>query len=389
MTGDDIKALEQKYLAPTYRRFEPVLVAGQGMFLEDIEGKTYLDCLSGLGASSMGHLHPEVVAAMHEQTLVHVSNLYHTRPHVELAQRLCELSFADRVFFCNSGTEASEGALKFARKWKRRPGLVTFENSFHGRSMGALSVTSGAARRDPFGPLVPGVRWAVFNDLDSVHGVLDESVAAVIVEPVQGEGGIVPATPEFLVGLRRMCDQAGAALIFDEVQCGLGRTGTLWAHEASGISPDLMTLAKPLAAGLPIGVVLMTEAVAGCLEPGDHGSTFAAGPMITSVANRVLQIVADPEFLAGVRSRGEYLESRLMALEQLPAVRQVRGCGLMWGIELEEQHKARDLVEQAMARGVLIGTAGANSLRLLPPLVIEESHLETVCNLLNELLEVL
>lgn len=376
MNSEQVRALEARYLANTYNRPDFVLVEGEGMVLRDLEGNEYLDFVSGLGASSLGHADPEVRQALTDQSLIHVSNLYHSIPHARLAEALCESCFADRVFFCNSGTEASEGALKFARKSTGKTDFITFQNGFHGRSMGALSVTYGDTRRIPFGPLIPGVHWAVFNDLASVEALMSDKIAAIIVEPVQGEGGVVPAEHQFLEGLRRLCDKFGARLIFDEVQCGLGRTGHLWAYQASGVIPDLLTVAKPLAAGLPIGAVLMTEEVAACLSPGDHGSTFAAGPLVTSVAMVVFQRLSRPAMLNKIRSHEALFCELLAPLEDLPVVEQIRGKGIMWGIGLkEEMVKAAEVVADCYQAGILLAPAGQNTLRMLPPFIVEEAHI--------------
>ena len=257
---------------------------GQGCWVYDTDGNAYLDCVAGIAVNALGHADPGLVAVLTEQAgkLWHVSNLYHTAPHARLAQKLCETSFADRVFFCNSGAEANEGAFKFARKWAHehfgpeKHAIVAFSDAFHGRTFGALAATPREKYQAPFRPLLPGVRIAPFNDLAAAAEIIGDDVCAVIVEPVQGEGGVNPAAPEFLAGLRELCDQHHALLIFDEVQCGLGRTGTLWAYQGYGVIPDILTAAKPLAGGLPMGAILMTQAVADVMHPGDHGSTFAA-----------------------------------------------------------------------------------------------------------------
>lgn len=378
--------LEQRHLAPTYKRAPVVFERGAGVYLYDAEGNAYLDFLAGIAVNVLGYGDPEVLAAVQDQAarLIHVSNLFHTEPHALLARDLCAASFADRVFFCNSGTEANEGALKFARKWARARGgpdkveVVAFSDAFHGRSMGALSVTHNPRYREPFEPLLGGVRWAVFDDLASVEAVIGPRTAAVIVEPVQGEGGVLPARAAFLQGLRRLCERHEAALIFDEVQCGLGRTGTLWAHEPYGVTPDLMTLAKPLGGGLPIGAVLMTDAIASALAPGDHGSTFAAGPLVTRVAEVILRRVADPRFLARVREVGGRLGAMLTRLAERDDVVEARGVGLMWGLELKAEAPAAEAVDRTRAHGVVIGAAGRNTLRLVPPLTIEASHVDTL-----------
>ena len=382
---------EARYLMQTYRRADVVLERGEGVYLYDTDGKRYLDFMSGIAVAALGHADPEVTAAVAEQaaTLTHVSNLYHTIPGVGLARRLVTHSFADRVFFTNSGAEAIEGALKFARKWARtRAGegkheIVAFGGSFHGRTMGALSVTYKAIYREPFAPLVPGVCFAPFNDLDAARALMSDATCAVIVEPVQGEGGIHAATPEFLRGLRALCDQHQALLIFDEIQCGLGRTGRLWAHEASGVVPDIMTLAKPLANGLPIGAILLTEEIAAAVGYGEHGSTFAGGPLVTRVAQVVFDRVSDPAFLAAVTENGAYLRARLRDLNS-PLVVEVRGSGLLIGVELNTA--VAPVVAAAREAGLLIINAGETILRIAPPLIVTRDHIDEAVAILRECL---
>jgi len=368
---------ERRYLAPTYKRAPILWERGEGVFLYDSEGREYLDMAAGIAVNALGYQHPALEAVLREPGLIHTSNLYYTRPQVELARLLCQSSFADRVFFCNSGTEANEGALKFARKWAGpgRRELVAFSEGFHGRTMGALACTANARYREAFEPLIGGVRLGTYNDLDSVQ--LDEQVAAVIVEPIQGEGGVRPADPEFLLGLRQLCDRHGALLIFDEVQCGLGRTGSLWAYQDFGVVPDLLTAAKPLGGGLPIGAILMQERVAAALEPGDHGSTFGGGPLVTRLASQVVSIVQAEDFLACVRLRGQQLQSILQNLVSLyEFVLEARGRGLMWGLALNEKIPVARVVEAGYAQALVMLSSGGNTLRLLPPLILESAHLE-------------
>jgi acetylornithine/N-succinyldiaminopimelate aminotransferase len=386
----DVIAMEQEYVLQTYRRPEFVLVRGEGVRVFDSEGRAYLDGVAGIAVNALGHGDAQVVAAIQAaaEGLIHVSNLYHTEPHAVLARSLVERSFADRAFFCNSGTEAAEGALKFARKHARRSsgqektGILAFSGSFHGRTMGALSATATEKYRAPFEPLIPGVCFAPFNDPVAAEDAITDEVCAVIVEPVQGEGGVHPATVDFLERVRAACDQAGALLIFDEVQCGLGRTGHLWAHQAYGVTPDLMVLAKPLANGLPIGAVLMTQVVADTMVPGDHGSTFAGGPLVCQVAQVVLERISTPEFLADVRDKGEHLAARLAALvEASQLAREARGMGLMWGIECEVE--VAPILSAAYRHGVLACGAGPNVLRLLPPLTITLAELDQLVDRLE------
>ncbi len=388
---DDIIQAEARYVMQTYRRPEMVLARGEGMTLTDTDGRTYLDFTSGIAVTSLGHSDPEWAAAVAEQaaTLTHVSNLYHTIPQVELAQRLVDHSFAGKVFFSNSGAEANEAALKFARKWARQNGtaakheIVAFSGSFHGRTMGALSVTYKAQYREPFGPLVGGVCFAPFNDLAAARQVIGPQTAAVIVEPIQGEGGVNPATTAFLRGLRTLCDEHGAALIFDEIQCGLGRTGTLWAHEQVGVTPDIMTLAKPLANGLPIGATLVREAIAKTIVPGDHGSTFAAGPVPCRAGQVVFDRVSDPAFLAHVVEMGDALKAQLAALES-DHIGDIRGRGLLIGVDLDMP--AAPVMAAARERGLLVINAGEHVLRLAPPLIVQQDDIDKAVAILGDCL---
>ncbi|MBI3941679.1 MAG: aspartate aminotransferase family protein [Chloroflexi bacterium] len=395
-TAAEIIALENQVILQTYKRAPFVFERGEGVTLYDTDGKAYLDFAAGIAVNALGYADPEVQAAIEDQAkkLIHVSNLYHTRPQVELAQMLVEKSFADRVFLCNSGTEAIEAAIKFSRKWARKNHpeneqkyeIVSFTGAFHGRTMGALAVTPREGYQAPFRPLMPGVATGKFNDLDSAAQVIGPHTAGVIVEPIQGEGGINPATKEFLQGLRRLCDQHQAALIFDEIQCGLGRTGTLWAHEGSGVEPDLMTLAKPLANGLPIGAVLMTNAIAEVMKPGDHGSTFAANPLVTRVATVVFRRISDPSFLAHVREVGSYLGESLHRLGKLhpDLIHEIRGRGLIWGIDLGVP--AADIIQQGYAQGLVTINAGEKVLRLVPPLVISRQDVDTLIEKLGQII---
>lgn len=369
-------------LLGVYRPAEPLFVRGEGVWLVDEQNRRYLDFTSGIAVTSLGHAAPEVAAALRaalEAGLVHTSNLFRTRPAAELAAWLAEHSFADRVFFCNSGAEANEAAFKFARRWARqqnpeRTEIVAFRGSFHGRTMGALAATDRPAYQEPFRPLMPGVRFAEVGDAAALEAAIDERTAAAIIEPIQAEGGVLPVPPEFLRALRERCDAAGALLILDEVQTGLGRTGHLWAHEPSGITPDLLTLAKPLAGGLPMGAVLLAEHVAAAVQPGDHATTFGGGPLVASVALAVCRRIGEPGFLAEVRRKGRLLEERLGALAlRRPEVTAVRGAGMLWGIEIAGA--AGEVVARAMDAGLLLCSAGPNVVRLLPPLVATDEEL--------------
>ena len=391
MNAQAVIEAESRYIVHTYKRAPFVLTHGRGTTLYDSQGNAYTDWVAGIAVNALGYADPQMTATIQAQAekLIHVCNLYHTAPHVELARALCEASFADRVFFCNSGSESVETALKFARKVARaghgegKTGLVTFSGSFHGRTMGALAATARAEYQAPFAPLVPGVTVATFNDLDSAAVSIGDETCAVIVEPVQGEGGIHPAADAFLAGLRALCDAHDALLIFDEVQCGVSRTGTLWAHEPSGVTPDVMALAKPLAGGLPIGATLVTEAVAEVMQPGDHGSTFAAGPLVTSIAKAGFDRVSQPDFLAHVREVGAYLMERLRAMDS-PHVLEVRGRGLMVGVELDVE--ANKVIEAGYRRGLILVNAGPSVLRLVPPLIVTHKEVDELIDKLAAIL---
>ncbi len=387
----DVIELEQDHLLQTYKRAPFVLTHGEGVTLYDSDGNAYLDFVAGIAVNIFGYGDAQLSQAIQKAAtgLIHTSNLYHTAPHAELATLLCEKSFADRVFFSNSGAEANEGAVKIARKKAYDKGLtdkievVCFTHAFHGRTMGTLALTPKEKYQKPFKPLMPGAVVAEYNDIESAKAAINEKTAAVIIEPVQGEGGIHAATPEFLRALRELCDQYDAVLIFDEIQCGMGRTGTLWAHEASGVTPDIMTLAKPLAGGLPVGAILMTEEVASHMHPGDHGSTFAGGPLVTSVAKTVLERVSQPEFLAHVTEVGDYLAERLSEINS-PLISEVRGRGLMVGLELTVD--VGPLVTEGYKNGLLLVNAGENVLRFVPPLVMEKEHIDTLVDKLTLML---
>ena len=378
-------------LAVTYRQAAPVFIGGTGSYLIDDQGERYLDFTSGIGVNALGHGSPVVARAIQrslESGLVHTSNLFRTRPAVELAQWLVGHSFADAVFFSNSGTEANEAAIKIARRWARathgdaRTEIVALSGGFHGRTLGSLSLTDRPVYQAPFAPLVSNMRIAPFDE-ETVAGVVDPTrTAAVMLEPVQGEGGVHPLPAKVLRALREACDRAGALLMFDEVQVGLGRSGRLWAHEWAGVTPDVMTLAKPLAGGLPMGATLMTRAVADAIQPGDHGSTFGGGPLVANVALAVCREVAGEEFLGGVRRRGTRVRERLDAIVASGRAQAARGMGLLWGLDLGRA--AEETVAQARTAGLLLCTAGANVVRLAPPLNIAEDELEKGLDLLEE-----
>ncbi len=392
MTDKQAIALDAEHVVQTYKRAPIVLDHGQGMNVFDTEGHAYLDFVAGIAVQALGHSEQGVVNAIQEQAgrLIQVSNLFYSEPMARLAARLCDLSFADRVFFCNSGSEANEAALKFARKYARvhsnrddKTAFVCFDHAFHGRTFGSLSLTPKEAYQAPFRPLLDGVTVAPFNDVSALETAITDRTCAVFVEPVQGEGGVHPATPEFMQALRARCDAVNALLVCDEVQCGVGRTGDLWAYKALGITPDIMTIAKPLAAGLPIGAALCTEAVGAALSPGEHGSTFAGGALVCHVAEYVIDRISQPEFLAHVSKMSEYLCDRLAEINS-PHIRQIRGRGLLIGVELDID--ASQVIARGLDHGLLLVGAGPNVLRLVPPLIIEPEHIDTLAQQLTVIL---
>ena len=365
-------------LAPTYKRAPVPFVRGEGVYLYDAEGRGYLDFASGIAVNALGYGDAGVARAITDalQTgLIHTSNLYRTEPGERLAAELVRRSFADRVFFCNSGAEANEGAFKFVRKWGRASGgaakheIIALRGSFHGRLFASVAATDRPAYRLPFRPLAGGISIAERDERELDAVLVGETVAAVIVEPIQGEGGVRVIEPAMLEFLRRRTEERGIALIFDEIQCGLGRTGTLFAYEQSGVEPDVLTLAKPLAGGLPMGAILLRESIGSALQPGDHGTTFGGGPLVASVALHVLGRLADPAMLAHVRTVGAWMGEALREImARTGKFRAVRGAGLMWGVDVPEP--SAGVVARARDAGLLIVTAGEHTLRLLPPLVL-------------------
>jgi acetylornithine/N-succinyldiaminopimelate aminotransferase len=386
----EVRSLEERYLMRTYRRGAVDFVRGEGSLLWDAEGKEYLDFLTGISVCSLGHCHPAVVAAVTEQAarLMHVSNLFYTEPMARLAQRLSESSLGGRVFFANSGTEANECAIKVARKHAHRrgiaaPEIVSFESDFHGRSYGALSATPGLAANPALGPMLPGFRSVPRNDAAALRAAVGPNTAAVLIEPIQGEAGVRPISDEALLAAREACDEAGALLILDEIQTGIGRTGSLWAYEQTPVRPDVLTSAKALGGGVPIGACITGPAAAEVLEPGDHGSTFAGGPVATAAALAVLDVVDDPALLRAVRERGTELREGLLALA---GVAEVRGRGLMIGVGLADGIDAASLGADLLGRGLVVNVPAPSTLRLLPSLVVDSAQIERAVGLIGEAL---
>jgi acetylornithine/N-succinyldiaminopimelate aminotransferase len=380
MNLTDLQALEERYLMRTYKRAPVEFVRGEGALLWDAEGKQYLDFLGGISVCSVGHCNPEVVEAVREQAgrLMHTSNLFYTEPMVRLAERLAESSLGGRVFFSNSGTEANECAIKIARKHAHRrgisaPEIISFERDFHGRTYGALSATPAFAAKADMGPMLPGFRAVPFDDLEALWAAVGESTAAVLIEPIQGEAGIYPLGDETLLAARQACDESGALLIFDEIQTGIGRTGSLWAYEQTPVRPDLLTSAKALGGGMPIGACVAGPEAGEVLEPGDHGSTFAGGLLASVAALAVLGIVDDAALLRRVREQGAKLRDDLLALDGVEAV---RGRGLMLGVGLEEGIDAATVGADLLDRGLIVNVPEPGTLRLLPPLTVDSDQIE-------------
>ena len=385
---EQTRALEERYLMRTYKRAPVDFVRGEGALLWDADGKQYLDFLTGISVCSVGHCHPDVVKAVRDQThtLMHVSNLFYTEPMARLAERLSESSLGGRVFFANSGTEANECAIKIARKHAHgrgiaAPEIVSFETDFHGRSYGALSATPGLARNEALAPMLPGFRSVPRDDPAALRAAVGANTAAVLIEAIQGEAGVFTVADEALLAAREACDEAGALLILDEIQTGVGRTGSLWAYEQTPIRPDVITSAKALGGGFPVGACITAPVAADVLEPGDHGSTFAGGPVATAAALAVLDIVDDPVLLRHVRELGAYLREQLEALD---GVRETRGRGLMVGVGLEEGIDAAAAGADLLQRGLVVNVPRPDTLRLLPPLVIDSDHVDRAVGLIGE-----
>ncbi len=380
MSLAELQALERDYLMPTYARAPVEFVRGEGTRLWDSDGNEYLDFLAGVAVVQIGHCHPALVDAISEQAtrLMHVSNLYYTEPALRLARRLSELSLGGKVFFTNSGAEAIECAIKLARKRRRGGDIVVLSGAFHGRTMGALSATPQEAKQEPFAPLVPGF-VALRREDPLFEEVVNDRTAAVLIEPVQGESGIWPVPDEVLHAARAACDESGALLIFDEIQCGMGRTGSLWAWERAAVQPDVMTLAKGLGGGVPVGACVTNADNAEVLEPGEHGSTFAGSPLVTAAANAVLDVVDDDDFLADVRRKGDRLRDGLSRLGL-----EVRGAGLMLAFGIDD---APGLVRRALlGERLVLNATGPETVRLEPPLTVSDDEIDEAVTRVGSLL---
>jgi acetylornithine/N-succinyldiaminopimelate aminotransferase len=386
--AEELAALDAAHLMATYARQPIAFTRGEGATLYDADGHAYLDFLSGISVCNAGHCHPRVVDAVREQAgrLIHASNLYLTEPGTRLAERLAS-SFDDdaKVFFSNSGAEANEAAIKLARKHRRGGEIVVLEGAFHGRTMGALSATPQETKQEPFAPLVPGFVTVPRTNAAALDAAVSDRTAAVLIEPIQGESGVWPIPDEVIVAAREACDRSGALLVFDEIQCGMGRTGTLWAHEQTPVVPDVFTTAKSLASGLPIGACVARGAAGTVMTAGDHGSTFGGGPLVATAALATLEVVADDALLANVQRLGAQFRRGLDDLERRGKLSAVRGRGLMIGADLESADAAR-VVSEALASRIVLNYTGPGTLRFLPPLVIEDDDVELVLDFLDRAL---
>ena len=379
----------------TYNRYPIVLDHGEGVYLYDTEGKKYLDFAAGIAVQALGYGNKEYKDALKMQVdkLLHTSNLYYNQPTIEAAKKLCEVSGLERVFFTNSGTEAIEGAIKAAKKYayekdgKTDHEIIAMNHSFHGRSLGALSVTGNAHYREAFEPLPRIVKFAEYNDLDSVKNLVNEKTCAVIMETVQGEGGIYPATKEFLTGVKELCQEHDILLILDEIQCGMGRCGHMFAWQGYGVKPDIMACAKALGCGVPVGAFLMTKQVAeSSLKPGDHGTTYGGNPLVGAAVSKVLDILKEQKITDHVQEISGYLEGQLEQLkEEIPAIAKRRGLGLMQGLELNSHVPAGEISKKSLEQGLILITAGNNVLRFVPPLIIEKEHVDEMIEILKKI----
>src|SRR5215813_10159510 len=390
---DQIAERERRFLLQTYNRYPVVLSKGKGVFLYDSEGRRYLDFVAGLGVNALGHAHPRIVKVIREQAarLIHISNLYYNEYQGLLAEKLCSLSGLDRAFFSNSGTEAIEGAIKLARLAGHRAGgeakcrLVALEGSYHGRTFGAMSLTGQDKYRKGFEPLLEDVKFVPRNDATALQNAVDDNTAAIVLEPIFGEGGIHECSPEFLRECRLVASRFRCALIFDEIQCGLGRTGTLFAFQSFGVKPDIVAVAKPIAAGLPLGAFLAREEFASAISAGQHGTTFGGGPLACRVALEYLAIVEEENLLGNVSQVGGYLQHELQQLvDGYAAAKEVRGRGFIQGIDLEIP--SRPIVEQGLAQGVLFNGTQDTVVRFLPPFLLQEQHVDKGIRVLRKFL---
>jgi len=389
MNKQEIMKLDEKYVMHTYSRIPLVVNRGKGTRVWDKDGRDYLDFISGIGVNAIGHCHPEILAAINSQIqrLLHCSNLYYIEPQARLAKALCDISFAEKVFFSNSGAEANEAAIKLARKFGSKQNgkpyeIITMKDSFHGRTLATLKATGQTKYQDGFGPFPPGFKYAPFNNLEAVRSLISDKTCAIMLEPVQGEGGLNVASENFLQSLRQLCNEKGILLILDEVQCGLGRTGKMFAYQHYGIEPDIMTLAKPLGGGLPIGATLAKEKIASFFEPGNHASTFGGNPLVCSAALTFLRVLEKERLVKEAREKGEYFKEKLEELkDSFSFIKEIRGKGLMIGIKLE--FPGKDIVVKCREKGLLINCTAEKILRFLPPLIVEKKDIDEAVEILR------
>jgi len=389
----EVKSWDDDFVMGTYVRQPGVFVRGEGARIWDDSGKEYLDFLGGIAVNGVGHCHPRVVKALQDQaaTLMHMSNLFLTAPQAALAKKLIEISDMERVFFCNSGAEANEAAIKIARKNGKVGGsetkfqIVTAHRSFHGRTMATVTATAQPKYQAPFAPMVPGFNYVPLNDIDALTAAVSDDTCAVLLEPIQGEGGVYAADQAYLEKARELCDKHGALLIFDEVQTGMGRTGKWWAYENYGVVPDIMTLAKSLGGGVPIGACLARGAAATTLVPGDHGSTFAGGPLMTAAALATIEAIEEEHLMANAHAMGAYIKHRLEEPRFAGKIEEIRGMGLILGVELAEPN-ARKVLTAAFDRGLIVNAVGDRTIRLLPPLIITREDVDKAVDILAEVI---
>lgn len=394
MTTQEYIEEAEKSLLHTYNRYQIVLDKGDGVYLYDTDGKKYLDFASGIAVFAFGYNNKEYNGALKEQIdkLIHTSNLYYNVPAIEAAAKLTKISGMDRVFFTNSGTEAIEGAIKTVRKYaynkdgKTDHEIIAMKHSFHGRSMGSLSVTGNTHYQDPFKPLIGGVKFAEYNNLESVKELITDKTCGIILEPVQGEGGVYPATEEFLQGIRKLCDENDILLVFDEIQCGMGRTGKMFAHEYYGVKPDVMTVAKALGCGFPVGAFLTNEKAA-VLVPGDHGTTYGGNPLACKAVSKVLDMFADNNILENVNEVSAYLDTKLQELcDKYEIAKEFRGKGLLKGLVIDEKVPVNQIILKAMDLGLIVISASGNVLRMVPPLVITKENVDEMIAIVDQVL---
>jgi acetylornithine/N-succinyldiaminopimelate aminotransferase len=393
LTTAEIKEMANKYIINTYGERQIALVKGDGAYVWDADGKKYLDFVAGISTINVGHCHPNVVKAIIDQakTLIHVSNLYYIEPQVNLAKRIVELSFADKCFFCNSGAEANEAAIKLARKYSKehvgegKYEIITMYKSFHGRTITTITATGQEKYHKGFEPLSPGFKYVPFNDLKAFEDAITDNTCAVMVEPIQVEGGINVPDDDYLPGLRKLCDKYKLLLIYDEVQTAMGRTGKMFGYETFGVEPDIITMAKALGGGVPIGCMATRDHIAESLTPGSHASTFGGNPLVCSAALASINTIIDEKLPENAQKIGNYLVQKLTTTkEKFPIIKDIRGRGLIIGVELEIEGK--EIVNKAMNYGLILNCIGTNVLRFVPPLIINESHVDEAISILEKVL---